>query len=156
MTLTAPLVGSHRLIFIVYCNDVYFRATANESYPAAGPVASVLLSSLTSSDAPGPVQIITSKARDVFVRQYIGWSDVTESVVKIRSPFCGYNMAYCVELKFEHLSCYCYKLINWIRKCPYSHWLTIEAYKHYHSNRNLSAFYLQKSGHRYETKLRHC
>jgi len=72
MTLTAPLVGSHRLIFIVYSNDVYFRATANESYPAAGPVASVLLSSLTSSDAPGPVQIITSKARDVFVRQYIG------------------------------------------------------------------------------------
>jgi len=23
---------------------------------------------------------------------YIGWNDVTESIVKIRSPFCGYNM----------------------------------------------------------------
>ena len=28
------------------------------------------------------------------VYEYIGWSDVTESMVKIRSPFCGYNMAY--------------------------------------------------------------
>ena len=23
--------------------------------------------------------------------KYIGWSDVTESMVKVRSPFCGYN-----------------------------------------------------------------
>jgi len=29
------------------------------------------------------------KANDL----YIGWSDVTESAVTIRSPFCGYNMA---------------------------------------------------------------
>jgi len=27
------------------------------------------------------------------------WSDVTESTVTIRSPFCGYNLAWCVELK---------------------------------------------------------
>ena len=25
--------------------------------------------------------------------QYMGWNDVTESAVKIRPPFCGYNLA---------------------------------------------------------------
>jgi len=30
--------------------------------------------------------------------QHIGWDDVKESVVTIRSPFCGYNLALYVEL----------------------------------------------------------
>jgi len=29
---------------------------------------------------------------------YIAWSDVTEYIVTIRSPCCGYNLARCVEL----------------------------------------------------------
>ena len=29
---------------------------------------------------------------------YTGWSDATESTVTIWSPFCGYNLAHCVEL----------------------------------------------------------
>ena len=32
---------------------------------------------------------------------YMGGSDVTESMVTIRSPFCGYNSACCMELKGE-------------------------------------------------------
>ena len=35
---------------------------------------------------------------------YMGWSDVTESMATIRSPFCGYNVAKCVELTGEDLS----------------------------------------------------
>jgi len=66
MTLSAPLVRGHRLIFIVYSNDVFFRASTNTAYLPAGPVASVLLSNLTSSDAPGPVELITSKVRPIF------------------------------------------------------------------------------------------
>ena len=38
--------------------------------------------------------------------QYTGCSDVTESVVTIRSPFCGYNTIQCVELNGGDLSCY--------------------------------------------------
>jgi len=33
-------------------------------------------------------------------------SDVTESMVTIRSPCCGYNLAWCVELKGEDLWSY--------------------------------------------------
>ena len=33
----------------------------------------------------------------------IGCSGVTESMVTMRSPFCGYDSAYCVELKGEDL-----------------------------------------------------
>ena len=32
---------------------------------------------------------------------YIGWNNVTASMVTIRSPFCGYNLAWCVELTGE-------------------------------------------------------
>ena len=42
-------------------------------------------------------------------RVYTGWSDVTESVFTIRSPFCGYNSACCVELKGEDLWSYSHK-----------------------------------------------
>jgi len=37
---------------------------------------------------------------------YIGWSDVTESMVTTRWPFRGYNTTQCVELNGEDLSCY--------------------------------------------------
>ena len=33
--------------------------------------------------------------------KYTGWSDIAESMVAIRSPFCGYNTIYCVELNGE-------------------------------------------------------
>jgi len=36
----------------------------------------------------------------------VRWSDVTESVVMIRSPFCGHNTIQRVELNGEDLSCY--------------------------------------------------
>ena len=42
--------------------------------------------------------------------RYLRWSDVTESMVTIRSPFCGYNSAYCMELKGEDLRSYSHKI----------------------------------------------
>jgi len=46
-----------------------------------------------------------------------GDSDVTQSTVNIRSPFCGYYMAYCVELADEDLSCYSNKTQPvWLKK----------------------------------------
>jgi len=42
--------------------------------------------------------------------QYIGRSDVTQSMVTIRSPCCGYNLALCVELKGEDIWSYSTKL----------------------------------------------
>jgi len=36
----------------------------------------------------------------------IMWNDVTESMVTMRSPFCGYNLAQCVELVGEDLPRY--------------------------------------------------
>ena len=62
-------------------------------------------------------------------RIYIGCSDVTESVVTIRLPRCGYNWAWCVELKGEDLwSCSRKFESVSLRKCPYDHWLTNKAY----------------------------
>jgi len=37
---------------------------------------------------------------------YTVWNDVTESMVTIRSPSCGYNTIYCVELNGEDSLCY--------------------------------------------------
>ena len=50
-------------------------------------------------------------------------------MVTIRSPFCGYNTIWCVELNGEDLSCYSNKT-EWasLRKCSYNHWLTDKAY----------------------------
>jgi len=61
MTLSAPLIRGRRLIFVVYANDVFYRASVNASYSTAGPVASVLLGNVTSSDAPGRIELITSQ-----------------------------------------------------------------------------------------------
>jgi len=41
---------------------------------------------------------------------YIGRSDVTVSMATTQSPFCRYNMAYCVELRGEDLPCYLNKI----------------------------------------------
>ena len=62
---------------------------------------------------------------------HIRWNDVTESIVTIRSPFCGYNMTQCVELNGEDLSCYSNETESVrpsLTKCPYDHWLTNKAY----------------------------
>jgi len=60
---------------------------------------------------------------------HIGWNDVTESIITIRSPFCGYNTTQFVELNGENLSCHWNKTESVsLRKCPYDHWLTYEAY----------------------------
>jgi len=61
MTVSAPLVQGRRLIIVVYSSDVLFLGARNTSYPTAGPVASVSLSNVTSSDAPGRIQLVTSK-----------------------------------------------------------------------------------------------
>ena len=56
---------------------------------------------------------------------YMGWSDVTESMVTIWSPFCGYNSAYCMELKGEDSWSYSHKIESvTLRKCPYDYYLT--------------------------------
>jgi len=61
---------------------------------------------------------------------YIGWSDVTETMVTIRSPFCGYNTIYCVELN------------STLRK-----WLTNKAYLSAITVTNISrSLYLQNGG----------
>jgi len=60
---------------------------------------------------------------------YIGWSDVAESIVTIRSLFCGYNTTSCVELNGEDLSCYPNKIESIsLRKCLYDHRLINKAY----------------------------
>jgi len=61
--------------------------------------------------------------------KYIGWSDVTESMVMTRSPFCGYNTIKWVELNGENLSCCSNKIeLFCLRKWAYDHWLTNKAY----------------------------
>ena len=71
----------------------------------------------------------------------------------IRSPCCGYNLAWCVELKGEDLSSYTDKIESVsLRKCPHDHRLTNKAY--------LSAITVTSvsptSWHTYGKKLRHC
>ena len=67
--------------------------------------------------------------KDAPVPIYIGRSDVAESVVTIRSPFCGYNTTLCVGLKGGDLSRYSNKTepVS-LRKCPYDHRLTSKSY----------------------------
>ena len=79
---------------------------------------------------------------------YIGWRNVTESMVTIRSPFCGYNTISCVELNGEDLSCYSYETESVsLRKCPYQHWLTSKAYLSAVTVTNIyQSFYLQVGG----------
>jgi len=46
----------------------------------------------------------------MFCQLYTRRSDVTESVATIRAPFCGYNLAKCVQLLGEDLPCYSNKI----------------------------------------------
>jgi len=60
---------------------------------------------------------------------YIWWSDITESMATIRSSFCGYNTAYCVELMAEDFSCYLNNIQSaGLWKCLYDHLLVNKAY----------------------------
>ena len=53
---------------------------------------------------------------------YTGRSDVTESMITIRSSFCGYNTTQCVEFSGKDLSCYSNEIESVsLRKCPYDH-----------------------------------
>ena len=79
---------------------------------------------------------------------YIGWNDVTESMVTKRLPFCGYNLAYYVELIGEDLTFYSnkIKLIS-LRKCSRDHWPTNKAYLSAVTVADFSrSFYLQGGG----------
>jgi len=48
---------------------------------------------LSARRAPRTVHTFTRADYDPPRSLYIGWNDVTESMVTIRSPFCGYNLA---------------------------------------------------------------
>ena len=84
----------------------------------------------------------------VRLQAYTGWNDVTESMVTIRSPFCGYNTIRCVKLNGEDLSCYLNKTESVIlRKCPYDHWIANNPYLSAITMTNISqSFYLQDGG----------
>ena len=78
----------------------------------------------------------------------------------IWSPFCGYNMAYCVELRDKDLSSYLnnirsdrwfMELSVWSLACPRS------VFQRYHSEKHVSEFYPQDGGEsQLASKLRHC
>jgi len=107
---------------------------------------------------------LTLPARCALLRRrsiYVVWSDVTESVVTIRSPFCGYNLAQRVELVGEDLPCYSNKIQPvslW--KCPRGHQPADKGYLTDIRVTNISKSFTHKmatetSWHRYGTKLRH-
>jgi len=92
----------------------------------------------------------------------IGWNDVTESMVAIRSPFCGYNTIKCVELNGKNLSCYSNKLepVS-LRKCPRDHWLANKAHLGATTATSISQSFTYKMAakinrHRYGARIRHC
>jgi len=89
---------------------------------------------------------------------YIGWSDVTGYMVTIRSPFCGYEMLQCVEIRDEDLSCCSVSLLK-VSICQYMS--TNKAYLIDITLANISQSFTYKmapktSWQRYETKLSHC
>ena len=80
----------------------------------------------------------------------------------IRSPCCGYNLAWCVELKGDDLWSCSHKIesVN-LRKCPYDHWLTNKVYLSASTVTSIFRSFTYKTAaktgwHRYGTKLRHC
>jgi len=95
----------------------------------------------------------------LYISSNIGWSDVTESMATIRSPFCGYIMSYCVEFSGEDFSCYLNsiqsvgftKMSVWSLACQQS------VFQRYHTENHLSEFYPQDGGEsQLASKLRHC
>ena len=86
-------------------------------------------------------QTCARQLRKLSVYLYIEWSDVAASMVTIRSPFCGYNTIYCVELNGEDLSCYSNTIESvTLRKCPYDHWLQTKRFKRYHNDKHFPEF----------------
>ena len=84
-------------------------------------------------------------------------NDVTESTVTIRSPFCGYNMTYCVELMSED-SPFKGNLVSWFKKMSTYHQPTNKGYL---SDIRVKLSFTHKmaaktSWHRYGMKLHHC
>jgi len=100
----------------------------------------------------------------IYMRKYIRWNDVTESMVTIRPPFCGYNTIYCVEVNGEDLSWYSNKTESVsLRKCTYYDWLTnnnkpcLSAITVANIYKSFTYKMVAKiNWHRYGTKLRHC
>jgi len=87
---------------------------------------------------------------------YIEWSDVTEFMVTIRSPFCGYDQMRCVKYRV-----YSNKIESFsIRKCSCDHWLTNKTYLSAIAMTYIYQSFTYKiaakiNWHRYVTKLRH-
>jgi len=94
------------------------------------------------------VAVVTAATRSMFSSVYTGWRDVTESLVRIRSPFCGYNTTQCGELKGEDLSCYSNETKSAsLTKCPlWSLAYQQSVFKRYHSDKHFWEFYLQDGG----------
>ena len=92
---------------------------------------------------------------------YRGWSNVAESVVTIRTPFCGYNTIWTRWVKWRRFIVLL--KLNWIslRKCPYDHWLTNKACMALLQWQTFLRVFTYKMAakinwYRYGTKLRHC
>jgi len=79
---------------------------------------------------------------------YIRWRDVTESMVTTRSPFCGYNMAYYVELRGkDFIVLFQYDTICWfIQMSVWSLTCRQSVFKRYHSSQHFSELYPQDGG----------
>ena len=81
---------------------------------------------------------------------------------RLRSPFCGCNSAYYVELKGEHLWSYSHKIVSVsLPECPYVNQLTNKAYLSDVTETTVAESFTLKmaaktSWHRHGTKLRHC
>ena len=74
---------------------------------------------------------------------HIGRSDVTESMVTIRSPFCGYNTTKCVQLNGEDLACYSNNTESVSsRKCRYDRCRSV--FTRYHSDQHVSKVFTYK------------
>jgi len=86
------------------------------------------------------------------------WSDVTVSMATIRSSFCGYIMASCVELRGEDLSCYLNNIQSvGLWKCMITWACQQSVFQRYQSEKHLSEFYPQDGDEsRLASKLRHC
>ena len=79
------------------CADGLLNSRASRGFSATAELPVFIVTVATSQ-----AMISTAVLRQGYIQ---GDSDVTESMVTTRSPFFGYNMAYCVELRGEHLLC---------------------------------------------------
>ena len=83
-------------------------------------------------------------------------------MITLRSPCCGYNLAWCVELKVDDLWSCSHKLESVsLRKCPHDHWHTTKAHLSALTVASICRSFTYKMAaktgrHRYGTKLHHC